>query len=309
MKWYIPSWNGDLRLEPDPKNPVVTILSIVKPTPDEIATVNEMGKTFGALGWLKDPWETVEKKRFARTPRIVVHAPLEKVGPVATTIMCPGAQVLTAVRFKGGEVETVSGKKPEALKELAEKAAAAPPDKPAEAAATVKRPTPSCPQCVRGAIEPATETLLAFLSEEEHESWARDRAIMIQGGLSGHRYLLSHRHSAFAARAGRMCFDLDDRFVVHFHDWRVPPEEEVLAAKLILEHREDWLRNEATCFAAGRAKMVFKNPFGDISDGTRDAGFSINIGKLLGSISGVDFRKPLPRAMINGELVDTDPDA
>ena len=35
--------------------------------------------------------------------------------------------------------------------------------------------------------------------------------------------------------------------MLHFHDNSVPPEEEVLAAKLILEHREPWLRNEATC--------------------------------------------------------------
>ncbi len=290
----------------------------MKPTQDEIATVNEMGKSFGAMGWLKDPWATVEKKRFARAQRITIHAPLEKVGPMATAIMRPGQQVLTAVRFKGGEVETVSGKAPEALQALADKAAAAPPEKPAEAAVTVKRPTPSCPQCIPGAIEPATETLLAFLNEEEHESWARDRCIMVQGGLSGHQYLLSHRHSPFAARAGRMCFDLDDRFVVHFHDWRVPPEEEVLAAKLILEHREDWLRNEATCFAAGSAKMVFKNPFGDISDGTRDAGFSHNIGVLLGSLAGVSFNRPrrigpmmpdlpnsAPRMYVDGQLVDT----
>ncbi len=80
-----------------------------------------------------------------------------------------------------------------------------------------------------------------------------------------------------------MCFDLDDRFVVHFHDWRVPPEEEVLAAKLILEHREDWLRNEATCLllqGSERAKMVFKNPFGDGLDGTADASFSYKFGVL-----------------------------
>ena len=44
----------------------------------------------------------------------------------------------------------------------------------------------------------------------------------------------------------KICYDIDDRCVLHFHDWTVPPEEEVLATKLILEHREAWLRNEAT---------------------------------------------------------------
>jgi hypothetical protein len=290
MRWFIPSWNGDLRLEPDPKDPGRTRLSIVKPTADEVRTVNEMGRVFAEKGWLSDPWQMVEKKRFQRTSTILIQAPLEQVGPVATGIMRPGHQVLTAIRFKGGAIETVSGKQPAELQALADKAAAAPPEKPAEAAVTVKRPTPSCPQCIPGAIEPATETLLAFLSEEEHKSWSRDRSITVHGGLSGHRYLLSHRHSDFAQRAGRMCFDLDDRFVVHFHDWRVPPEEEVLAAKLILEHREPWLRNEATCFAARRAEMVFKNPFGGVTDGIRDASFSHTLGQMLGTALGISFQ-------------------
>lgn len=278
MRWYVPSWNGDLRLEPDPKDPQCTILSIVKPTAAEIVTVNEIGKAFEALGWLEGPWAVVEKKWFRKTTTIPVLAPLEKVGPIASAIMRPGKQVLTAVRFRDGQVETVSGQEPEALAQLAAKGT----EKEAPAAATVKRPTPSCPSCIPGSIEPATEALLAFLTDEQHESWARERSVMVQGGLSGHHYLLSHRHSEFAQQCGRMCFDLDDRFVVHFHDWSVPPEEEVLAAKLILEHREHWLRNEATCLNAPNCKMKFKNPFGDLSDGVADATFSNNLGTVLG---------------------------
>jgi hypothetical protein len=275
MKWFIPSWNGDLRLEPDPDDSQVTLLSIVKPTVSETRIVNEMGKTFGEKGWLKEPWKEIETSRF-KTKTFKVNAPLEEVGVVATPIMRPGKQVLTAIRFVDGKVETVNGQEPEKLKALAEKA-----KDTGKAAATVKRPTPSCPSCIPGSIEPATEVLLAFLNKEEHESWAKERCIVVQGGISGNQYLLSHRHSPFARRAGRMCFDLDDRFVVHFHDWSVPPEEEVLAAKLILEHREDWLRNEATCLGAPRAKMVFKNPFGDYFDGVPDAQLSQGIGTLL----------------------------
>lgn len=287
MRWFIPSWNGDLRLEPDTKDPNITILTIVKPTAAEIITVNELGKTFEVLGWL-DSWETVVKKRFMRSRSFTVRAPLEKVGPIATSIMRPGNAVLTAIRFRDGMVETVSGKDFPALQELAEKAAAAPKDKPAEAAATVKRPTPSCPSCIPGSVEPASEVLLAFLNPAEHERWAKERAIVVRGGLSGNRYLLSHRHSDFAQRAGRMCFDLDDRLVVHFHDWTVPPEEEVLAAKLILEHREPWLRNEATMLGAQRRLgIVFKNPFGNGQDGVPDASFSAGFGSGLLSIARV----------------------
>lgn len=287
MRWFIPSWNGDLRLEPDPKDPALTLLSIVKPTPAEINTVNELGKTFASMGWL-DSWETVVKKRFMREKSFTVKAPLDKVGPVATAIMRPGNAVLTAIRFKDGEVETVSGADRVALQALSDKAAAAPEEKPAVAAVTVKRPTPSCPSCVPGSVEPASEVLLAFLSEEEHRTWATERAIVVHGALSGNRYRLSHRHSLFAQEARRMCVDLDDRLVVHFHDWTVPPEEEVLAAKLILEHREPWLRNQATMLNARSGTLVFDNPFGDYMDGVPDARFSSQFGHALqGALLGM----------------------
>lgn len=287
MKWYIPSWNGDLRLEPHAEHADRTVLSIVKPTPSEILTVNEMGKTFEAMGWLKEPWELVVKKRFGRDKTIEIQAPLEKVGPIASALMRPGKQVLTAVRFSGGLVEVVSGQDPQALSALAEKAAAATPDKtdkPAEAAATVKRATPCCPACIPGANSAASEVLLAFLSAEQHETWARDRYILVDGGLSGNRYRLSHRNSEYAQRAGRMCVDLDDRQVVHFHDWTVPPEEEVLAAKLIMEHREPWLRNEATMFGAINS-VRFKNPFGGRDDGVADAMWTQSVGQALMTVA------------------------
>lgn len=299
MKWYIPSWNGDLRLEPHAERPERTVLTIVKPTPSEIATVNEMGKTFGALGWLKEPWEEVVKKRWQRDKRIEILAPLEKVGPIASVQMRPGKQVLTAVRFKGGLVETVSGQDPKGLSEFADKAAAAPPEKPAEAAATVKRATPCCPACIPGANPAASEVLLAFLTPAQHESWAKDRCIFIEGGMSGNRYRLSHRHSEYAQRAGRMCVDLDDRMVVHFHDWTVPPEEEVLSAMLILQHREPWLRNEATMLGMSdganmpglnlsrSAPLVFKNPFGGGLDGVPDSVWTQTVGGALMAASVV----------------------
>jgi hypothetical protein len=153
------------------------------------------------------------------------------------------------------------------------------------------RPTPCCPDCFVEACEPATEVLLSFLTAEQHETWARDRFLVCRGGLTGHRYLLAHRASRLAAKNKRIAWDADDRLVLHFHDWSVPPEEEVLAAMLILQHREHWLRNEATCLVGNgwnvptvlRGKLVgfdrvFKNPFGDITDGVTDASMT----KLVG---------------------------
>ena len=151
-------------------------------------------------------------------------------------------------------------------------------------AATVQRPTPCCPRCIPGAVEPATEVLLSFLSDEQHESWSKDRCLIAVGGFTGVRYLLAHRHTARAQKIGRVCYSLDDEAVVHFHQTEVPPEEEILAALLILEQREHWLRNEATLFDFNPDLGRFKNPFGDGGDGTWDAAVMDGFGLGLGAV-------------------------
>jgi len=321
MRWYIPSWNGDMRLVPHDKDPQKTLMMIVKPTLNEQKAINAIGEECRKNGWIRK-WEVFEPKEGFFSPNsweFEINATLEQLSPIVATIMRPGPAVLTAIKLSNDEVITCSGGRAE-LQEfvqtayrsapgvlpappVAAVAAAATeavvqgkteetkPEEPKpeaiakpEAAATVKRHTPCCPSCVSGSIEPATEVLLAFLTEEQHRDWAKKRSIIVEGGLSGCRYRLSHRHSRRAQRDGRICYDLDTDCVVHFHDWTVPPEEEVLAAKLILEHREPWLRNEATMFeAAGsdRKNMVFKNPFGGIMDGVEDSRITSKIGKVF----------------------------
>lgn len=284
MKWYVPSWNGDMRLEPHPGDKSKTILRIEMPTPDEERVLNEIAGKAMRRKWL-DKWEPFVSSehpyRDANKWEFVIDAPLEEVGPMAAKIMRPGPAVLTAVRLVNGQVITSSESEADLAalaKDLAEKAEKDA-QKAAKAAATVKRPTPCCPRCVHGSVGPAREVLLAFLDEHEHETWAHDRTLVVEGGLSGHRYLLAHRHTPTARRIGRVCFDLDDEAVVHFHDWTVPPEEEILAAKIILEHRESWLRNEATMFLGGRT--LFKNPFGSADDGVADSDFTHNLGSVV----------------------------
>ena len=310
--WFIPSWNGDLRLVPGDDN--TTLLSIENPTPDEERILENLGKLFLENDFVEE-WTTHKPGFFAKlvgTKReIKINAPIEKLGPLVVAVMRPGPAVLTAITFKDGKClvtdgageglvkmteSVVAGTTPAADEPKAEEKkskALAKKDEP-KAAATVRRPTPSCPQCQPGAIEPASEVLLSFLNDEEHASWARSRFIVVEGGLSGHRYVLAHRHSRLAQHFGRICYDLDAKCVVHFHDWRVPPEEEVLAAKLILQHREPWLRNEATMFHTGAGETIrFKNPFGDVYDGVDDANFTSKIGRDVVMSGYVEFLKQL----------------
>ncbi len=266
MRWFFPAWSGDFRLDPiDDKS---SLLVITKPTAREIAMLREFLAQARKKKWTTDDIALMEAID-ART--IKLDAPVDKTGPVLVKATKPADRTLTAVAFRDGRLEVAETGM---LTTLVEKAVA----EDAQAAVSVVRPTPSCPACVPGSVEPASEVLLSFLTPKEHEDWAAHRAIIVQGNCSGHRYLLAHRRSDTARRIGRICYDLDDQLVLHFHDWTVPPEEEVLAAKLILEHREPWLRNEATVlwmFPDGhwedQGYMRYKNPFGDHRDGVVDA--------------------------------------
>ena len=311
MKWFIPTWNGDLRLLSDPDHPDRTVMTIEKPTVGEQQIVNQIGEQCVKLGYLKQ-WETLVPRTgwFARkTWRFVIDAPMTSIGPLASSIMRPGPAVLTAIRFVDGECIVTSQAEDELMpagspyRVPAALPAAPTPPKPeeptpqepkpgggflhslatlvkdtAQAAVTVPRATPCCPSCIPGAIEPATEVLLSFLSPDQHRQWSDHRYVTVDGGLSGHRYLLAHRHTPRARQQGRICMDLDDNIIMHFHDWTLPPEEEVLSAMLVLRHREDWLRNEATCFGGSD---VFKNPFGGAGDGVWDSSLTSDIGNRL----------------------------
>lgn len=277
MKFYIPSWNGDFRLEDDGKGGAKLVVH--DPTPHEQKIVEEFLRQAGAKGWVLDRDRDARFDQGSRS-EVAISAPLSKASKILIKLTRPKKQTLTAVSFSDGKLSVIEGADDAAIAKISdavEKATATETTEQPAKAASVRRPTPCCPDCEVGSIAPASEVLLSFLNEEEHDTWARERAIVVTGGLTGHRYILAHRHSTVAAFNTRMCFDLDDGQVLHFHDNSVPPEEEVLGAKLILEHRETWLRNEATLLEG--SNMKFKNPFGDISDGTETAAFMSEIGR------------------------------
>jgi len=273
--WYVPSWNGDFRLVPGDEEGTSKLL-VMAPTPHEMKLLAAFMATARKKKWTKEKLDDA-----IDTQTIVLGAPLTKVGPALIKITKPADRTLTAVAFKDGKLEVAETS---AIETVVTKAEADSESK----AVSVARPTPCCPACVPGSVEPASDVLLSFLSDQEHADWSKHRAIMVTGGRSGHRYLLAHRHSRTAVLNRKICYDVDDHCVLHFHDWTVPPEEEVLAAKLILEHREAWLRNEATVLQQDSKGewfdlgiMRYKNPFGDASDGRADAALTAALGSVL----------------------------
>jgi hypothetical protein len=312
--WFIPSWNGDWRLQPDPEAPELrTILTVSRPTATERKQLAQLQEAFVQRDWLAEQDKVFADRKSLWTKRITIKAPLSDIGPIVIPIVKPGRNVLTAVRSKDGKVEVVEGQdmKP---RSAPYRSSEPPPPEPADkvkelaakpdavAAATVRRPTPCCPDCYESAIKPATDVLLSFLDEEQHSTWAKDRYVVARGQYTRHRYLIAHRNSPIAARNTRLTFDLDDGQVMHFHDWTVPPEEEVLASMLILQHREAWLRNEATCLGAFR--HIFKNPFGDGGDGVRDSFFTARVGQSV--LLALGQAKPRGRRRAHGDVGEVD---
>lgn len=272
--WYIPSWNGDYRLEPadDGKS---CVLIVVDPTPAEKETVVRF------LSYARERKWTTRKRLGTRgkETKVPLKATVTEAAPV---LIDSGAALkigaLTVLRFSSGEM--TAEENPEEIAKKAEKEVKEGKKKP-KAAATVKRPTSCCPSCIPGAIEPATEVLLAFLTPEQHRTWADGRYVMVQGGLTGYRYAVAHRHSEHAREWGKVCRDVTHDFTLHFHDTSVPPEEEVLGTMLILQHREHWLRHEATCLGLAEKGRIFKNPFGDFFDGVQDAAWTAVAGRMV----------------------------
>ncbi len=302
MRWFFPQYNGDFRIiEVDNStyreqaDATSCVLEIVDPTAHELTLLEAFLADARANKWTPIKKIATAEIDGKQRQEILLATPLADAGRLLYTRLRPADRTITAVQSVGGEVriyETADLAKieealvPDAVIPAKEPAAALAKPKEEPAAVSVKRPTPSCPQCIPGAVDRASEVLQTFLNPIEHELWAKERFIIVEGGLSGHRYMLAHRHSKYAQKVGRICFDLDDDTVVHFHDNSVPPEEEVLAAKLILQHREPWLRNEATLFHARHAMNVYKNPFGGLMDGTVEAGQTQAIGSLIKTFLG-----------------------
>src|SRR5574342_1219160 len=145
MQWYLPSWNGDFRLVPSPKQPAHTELLIAKPTAGEVSILNRFGAECEGRGWLK-AWKKVSTGLWLKK-KITIEAPLEEVGPLLVGLTKPGPAVLTAVRYEDGKLTTCSGG-PAELTKLADEIAKKPEKEQPKASATVSRPTPCCPDCI-----------------------------------------------------------------------------------------------------------------------------------------------------------------
>ena len=84
--WYVPTWNGDVRIEPstdDPKGKCT--LSVFHPTADERESLSTISELLVERKWLAEPVapEVVDQ-------RFTIDAPIEEVGPVVAAALRRG---------------------------------------------------------------------------------------------------------------------------------------------------------------------------------------------------------------------------
>jgi hypothetical protein len=257
MKWYLPSFNGDFRFE-EANEGQFTRVSVERPTPAEQEVLRRWAEKTPAI-------KAGDLERLMNNGAIEIEAPLfEVAAPMAKLLNAGKVGLLTALSFESGRthVTEVIEKLPAWMKKREGR------EGPAKAAVTVTRPKLCCPEC-SGRPEgerKACDVLWEFLDPVQRMEWIQGPAggqrITAFGGLTGHAYDLRPRTSPVAAQRGRICFDMDDKLVLHNFNLDVPPEEELLAAKLILEHRENWLRVEGEVDPVDRAApgTIFVSP-------------------------------------------------
>lgn len=272
MNWYFPSFCGDFRLESN-ESDTQSLLTTGDLTPLEASTMVKFLEVAS-----KKEWVAAGVDLPLRGPgAIILHASVAEAGACLAEISGYKTKgkltVFKSERDELSATELITG-------------SLVPQD--TKAAVTVRRPTLCCPSPVQRPEDLRAEHVLeAFLPPEEVDRWHQTRAVRVRGGITGHLYNLAGRDTAQGQKQGRICFDMTDNRILHFHDSLRPPAEEVLAAWLILAFREPWLRNEATCMGAR-----FKNPLGDIRDGTGDAGLSSLAG---GFALGFKWQRSLER--------------
>lgn len=111
----------------------------------------------------------------------------------------------------------------------------------AVAAASVRPPYQGCPaptKCNRR----ASAVLRSFSTEKQWASWTRRGSMGLIGSRTGRAYDLFHRDEAADRGLTHVLVERRTGDAVCVWDDRVPPEEEALAVKLAVEHREGWLR-------------------------------------------------------------------
>lgn len=252
VKWYLPSFYGDIKLES--QGDKRTMLTIHGLSPEEEHAMGILKKKAMEKGVFKEPWATADAlaslnlRNTVSEQKLVLEASITDVQKVLAKALKPGRKKISAVKFSGGKIEEVTVAN-QGLIEVVSKVPGKDEEGPVRAeavAATVAAPVRGCPEPdFTPADVRASAVLRAFLSPEQVLDFNTRGAFLVEGADSGHRYQLTSRQNhRELATVRRSLYDLDDRTPLCVHDWDVPASEELLAIMfcLVIPGREGHVR-------------------------------------------------------------------
>jgi hypothetical protein len=259
MIWLIPSTHGDIALEKT--GPKSCRLHAFELTPNEEQAMTVLREHATKSPLVGEPWATETAFRALTSTayrtregvRVDLAAPLDKVEAVLAKALKPGRELVRAVRFQDGKLTEVTTAKTDDVADAAaaaageakaaageaKAAAAVAVAASAKAGATVAQPNQGCPMPDFPAADiRASRVLETFLSVEQLRDYRATGGFVVRGADTGRRYLVCNREAPALMRdqarrfnmpSFRQIYDLDRGEALCFHDWSVPPPEEMLA--------------------------------------------------------------------------------
>lgn len=226
LRWYLPTFYGDIRLEAAKESG--TTLIYEKLSPSEVEAMLSLRERAVRPKWGRKPWASLSDFPVPSeqgSGEIRLDAPIEDVQKLLSKALKPGRVLVTAVRFAGGAVEEKreaslapyrkegeTTEPPSAPPLNEQKAEVTKTPSPITTAVTVAAPVLGCPapDFAQADIR-ATRVLEAFLLDDQLEDFRRYGQFVSLGHETGHRYLITSRNARgrLAAAGGRSLYDLD----------------------------------------------------------------------------------------------------
>lgn len=216
MKIYFPSTFGDINIEQDNKN---VILSTVDLTISEEKTLKEIIKEFA--GKIKEPILTYEN-----TKVIIENVKISDVHKFMIKKLKKNKPTLTAIKLKDGKLELVNEIKDEHKEKV-------------DTAVTTEKPSRGCPLPNMTLVKEvrASNVLKEFLTTQQIEDFNKHLSFISIGNYTHHPYLITSRWSPKVEEFGQV-YDIVDKKRVCSSSKGIPPSEEMLSMKLSVELNE-----------------------------------------------------------------------
>lgn len=260
LTWYLPSLYGDIRLESLAKEK--TKLTIFGLSAQEKVAMTALIREAEKDRVLNGPWLPAMSHLLdldsTKEQTVELRAKISQVQKVLTKHLKPKREQVSVVKFGDGKMQEMTER---VIEQLEEASSTKSPSNTSQApspsralalataspvAATVAEPYRGCPEPDFAQAEVRAHMVLrAFLTPEQIEDYERTGSFISIGADTGHRYVISSRHSRTQlAKYTRSLYDIEEAMPYCVHDWEVPSGEEVLALHLFLgvPGREMFLR-------------------------------------------------------------------